>query len=158
VNVVNTMISQNLGAGLYLHGGQQVNVVGNSFDGNGGPGVFAVGEAALTISSCYFEDSCDPALSGHEPMVLVPHEETNWRGGSNVTVRADIVLSGEPDLGVYGASYPSFGVVVSGNAFTALLAMWTPRNCSWDPRNILYCNIYNILYILKIVQKARERE
>ena len=35
VNVLNTMIVQNLGIGLHLHGGQQVNVEGNSFDGNG---------------------------------------------------------------------------------------------------------------------------
>ena len=61
VNVLNTMIVQNLGIGLHLHGGQQVNVEGNSFDGNGGPGLFVVGEAALTVQSNYFEASCGAA-------------------------------------------------------------------------------------------------
>ena len=109
VNVLNTMIVQNLGIGLHLHGGQQVNVEGNSFDGNGGPGLFVVGEAALTVQSNYFEASCS------RPMVLAPRN-----GGENLTVAADIVLSGEPPPGGFGpptfysAAYPSKAVMISG--------------------------------------------
>eukprot|EP01048_Picozoa_sp_COSAG05_P019479 COSAG05_NODE_3060_length_2371_cov_9.579665_2_plen_577_part_00 len=124
VNVLNTMICQNRGVGIYLHGGQQVLLQGNSFDGTGGPAIFAVGEAALTISSNYFEDSNNNLTAGHaSPLVLSPAWTTTHWGvptltNLNLTVGADIVLSGEPNLTRYGAGYPNIATTISGNAFT----------------------------------------
>ena len=132
VNVINSAFLDNE-VGLYISGGMQMNIEGNVFEGNGGPGAIVFDARALTLDSNYFEgnNGHERAMSGH-PFTMVPEDLAS--GWSNITTTADIIFTGCPSFNdgnswvgqpgapiqrlpawCFGKGYPSSAVIYSGN-------------------------------------------
>jgi hypothetical protein len=124
----------------YASGGEQVKISGCVIEGNGGPGVIAMGIVGLTLVSNYFE--ANNGYEGRTPVTMYP--ATDNTTAPPIVVNADIVLNGAPSFHdgnsdyrtwtaplrwTYGRSYPPRSVLIQGNTHaptvngTAVLAI-----------------------------------
>jgi parallel beta-helix repeat protein len=104
------LLQEGCGIGMTIQGSAQALIIGNTIEGNRGPGIIAVGVRALQISGNYFEANCQNLTASPATLLM-----NNSEGGGGVyTMNADIILGGSPETHELSSMYPSHSVIIEG--------------------------------------------